>query len=554
MSGTRGSISTCRDDEEDGDLVLGWLNSPHKEKFNPDPFSIYYETSIHEKYTAYWKRFTCYCLRLLHADDRHGHAFSAREQESLRELWGILELEDENEAALNTRVFDLNIPFWMYEDRAHSKSAIVRFCAELRIDGKKGCYRPPSDYGQILATLLYCARLLMFEHALPADKREHIVNPCKTFLHIHHRWLIDGRLTPFHFVDNLLAYALGAGKDVGGKPRVQWSADKQTVIYQGQRLHLSQLRDFVTQLCDAAVDIFYKDLMFLPDPSMIRSIDLRGRADDMNDSTIGYSFVTDRRNDLHGGRERMLNRLGMSPERAALLELGSDGFELESKGWRKYQSQLEKFKDVLFILMHICGEAPARGTEIFTVRHTNAAQNMRNIFVLDEEMVFVTVYHKSQAVTRQHKVVPRFLPGRVRQSLVVYLADILPFITLVDRNGVSGPLRSFLWVDRKRVWNTSRATRALTQETSIRMAYRITFQDYRHIAIAIDREHVRGLMGDTDDDQDDLYDLGAAHSSRTADQMYGIDASMLRSLSARSINASREVTDWWHWFLQVNSR
>jgi len=157
----RGSVSTWRDDEEDGDLVLGWLNSPQKEKFNPDPFIIYYETSTHEKYTAYWKRFICYCLRLLHADDRHGHAFSAREQESLQELWGILELEDENEAALDTRVFDLSISFWTHENRAHSKSAIVHFCAVLGIDGKKGGYRPPSDYGQILAALLYYARLLM---------------------------------------------------------------------------------------------------------------------------------------------------------------------------------------------------------------------------------------------------------------------------------------------------------------------------------------------------------------------------------------------------------
>lgn len=91
----------------------------------------------------------------------------------------------------------------------------------LGIDGKKGYYRQPADYGQILAGLLYYARLLMFEHALPADEREYIVNPYRTFLKTHHQWLVDGRPTPFHFIDNLLAYALDAGKDVGRKPRVQ---------------------------------------------------------------------------------------------------------------------------------------------------------------------------------------------------------------------------------------------------------------------------------------------------------------------------------------------
>jgi len=72
--------------------------------------------------------------------------------------------------------------------------------------------------------------------------------------------------------------------------------------------------------------------MFSPDPSMVRSIDLRGLVDDMNDSTVGYSFVTNQRNNLHSGRKRMLDRLRILPERVALLKLGSDGFKLGSKG------------------------------------------------------------------------------------------------------------------------------------------------------------------------------------------------------------------------------
>lgn len=162
-----------------------------------------------------------YCLRLLHANDQHGHSFLACEQQALQELWSIVELEGKSETAPDTRVFDLSVSFWMHESRAHSKSVIIHFCAVLGINGKKGCYRQPSDYGQILAALLYCARLLLFEYALPAAEREHIANPYKTFLQMHHQWLVDGRPTPFHCIDNLLAYALGAGKEVGGKPRVQ---------------------------------------------------------------------------------------------------------------------------------------------------------------------------------------------------------------------------------------------------------------------------------------------------------------------------------------------
>jgi hypothetical protein len=47
-------------------------------------------------------------------------------------------------------------------------------------------------------------------------------------------------------------------------------------------------------------------------------------------------------------------------------------------------------------------------------------------------VLLVTAYHKSQAITRQHKVIARFLPSRVGQLLVAYLAEVLPLVALLD--------------------------------------------------------------------------------------------------------------------------
>ena len=125
----------------------------------------------------------------------------------------------------------------------------------LGIDGRAGTFRPPTTYGPILAALRYCARLLLFEHALPAAYRRDARDPYEQFLRMHRRWLVDGRPTPFHYIDNLLAYALGAGKAVGGKPRVQWSADRATLIYRGERVALVELRRFVAEICTAAEEV-----------------------------------------------------------------------------------------------------------------------------------------------------------------------------------------------------------------------------------------------------------------------------------------------------------
>ena len=123
-----------------------------------------------------------------------------------------------------------------------------------------------------------------------------------------------------------------------------------------------------------------------------------------------------------------------------------------------------------------------------------------------------------------------------------------------------------MWTDRKGVWDTSRATRALTLETSTRLGVRLTFQDYRHVAKLIDREHVRTAKDkrheddpDDDDAEEDggkasAHDLACGHQITTADGVYGIDASMLRSLSDRTMRAFRSVAEKWHRFLGLSSR
>jgi len=80
----------------------------------------------------------------------------------------------------------------------------------------------------------------------------------------------------------------------------------------------------MVDLLHSAEEILYKDLMFMSDPSEIRSIDLRELVDDICDNTVGYSFIIDRRNNnLQGGREKMLNRLKASSQSSSLLKIVS---------------------------------------------------------------------------------------------------------------------------------------------------------------------------------------------------------------------------------------
>ena len=93
---------------------------------------------------------------------------------------------------------------------------------------------------------------------------------------------------------------------------------------------------------------------------------------------------------------------------------------------------------------------------------------------------------------------------------------MVPFRVMINKET---PRDGFLFGDHNGPWSTEHLTKAMTRETSKRIGFRMTTQEYRHIAIAIDRKFIRGLQAEVDDDEDDEDDLNdemAAHSTKVA--------------------------------------
>jgi superfamily II DNA helicase RecQ len=151
-------------------------------------------------------------------------------------------------------------------------------------------------------------------------------------------------------------------------------------------------------------------------------------------------------------------------------------------------------------------------------------------------------------------VIPRFLCYRLSQLLGIYLGDIMPFRFLIDE---LTPRHGFLFGDRNGPWSTDRVTRAMIRETSIRLGFRMTVQEFRHIMIAIDRQFIRGTDAEPDDDEDDednVHDLMAAHSTRLAVARYARMGGLTRSLTTESINIFRGISDKWQRWYHLVSR
>ena len=139
--------------------------------------------------------------------------------------------------------------------------------------------------------------------------------------------------------------------------------------------------------------------------------------------------------------------------------------------------------------------------------------------------------------------------------VITYLTDVVPFREHINPDA---PQHGFLFGDEEGPWKTERQTKVFIRETSLRLGFRMTTQDYRHIATAIDRKFIRPNHHheeeDYTEDEDEPNDVMAGHGSRVANAVYGRDMDQLDRLSARSITVFRKISDRWQRWLGLVPR
>ncbi|KAL1613888.1 hypothetical protein SLS56_012220 [Neofusicoccum ribis] len=143
----------------------------------------------------------------------------------------------------------------------------------------------------------------------------------------------------------------------------------------------------------------------------------------------GWSFLQDQRTRLLvDGNTWLFNRIMKDAAARNRFTRKNTSSGISRQAVDAYAAQVAEFREKLLLLMHITGGQPARGPEILSIRHSNAAKGgHRNIFVEDGLVVFVTRYYKGYAMSGDVKVIYRYLPREVGELVVWYLWLVLPF-------------------------------------------------------------------------------------------------------------------------------
>ena len=230
--------------------------------------------------------------------------------------------------------------------------------------------------------------------------------------------------------------------------------------------------------------------------------------------------------------------------------------EFDPEAVQMYFTIHNEFTKLLAVLIELGSGLPARGTELVQLQHTNTLLGPCNIFVHDGSVFMALPSNKG---TGRQKIIPRFLPHAVGCLVVHYVSQVVPFVHLLY-NSVIEPRKAsaMLLVDHAgRLWDTntvSKTLQSLCKQYNSSASGGLTMRTWHQLAVSIDRKLIRPKKVMAEELEDHTHDLQAGHSTSTAEQHYGLDASMLMQLNQESMTAMLEVSEQWHAFWKMRTR
>jgi hypothetical protein len=445
-----------------------------------------------------------------------------------------------------------------------SAAAVLRFCISL-LDQRVAAHEnespmisalavlgvraegwmTPQSFPPVLSSLIKLARFMVVEHAMRSG------GDCLQSLGVMvDRFMVRGSNGPMQWMLDLRTYGLKIHFNTAREGTVRWEGDK--LLHKSTELTMGELRQIIHGLVTKARRALQQQLLFTNDLPEIRWSSMR---DNPADTHRDYSFLSDRRTSWAVDGPSWLEARVLSTDalsRPFLLRSG----DVNVKGVAAYASRVTDFLEMLLVLMHLTGGQPARMPELLSLRHANTAQGgVRNIFVENGLIAFVTAYHKGYSMTGDVKLIHRYLPREVGELLVWYLWLVLPWATKLAA-GVAGEqyrASKHLWPGKR--WSSDRAGRALKREFRLATGADIGISAYREMAIAISRKYLRARFEDDDDENelDEIEDEQAGHTSHVAGMMYarGI-AEQDGAVASKRERFSRASVEW-HRFVGFES-
>jgi hypothetical protein len=397
-------ISSVRDlDQRGWNEIRFWLRSHERGVPHVKPF----RNSVTElaKYKNIWTKLIFFCWRTVDNETVEAE-FLPSQLDAIRELRDAICLGTRDETVIDERIFRLSVSLIHHSDFEREKSVIKCFAGIMGYDKKERRWKRPNRYTPVLAGIQFCMRVILLEDSLPLNGRDmyqHGIDriPLEVFQAQHSRWLVDGSASPYSWVHKLLNYGMTAAKEAKGEDRTRFSADGKYCYFEGHGFKVEDWKTMVKDVVREMENVLSRQLLFL-NSDTIEPMNPYQFVDHEYIHERGHYFAQLIPEHSHQARKTVLSNLKRTKQNWRRLIRERDEFDAAEVA--SYTRSVQRFLELLLLAINwTCGQT-GRGTEMMSLLYKNKTSADRNIFVQDGQIMIVTSYHKSQAVTEDIKV------------------------------------------------------------------------------------------------------------------------------------------------------
>ncbi len=219
---------------------------------------------------------------------------------------------------------------------------------------------------------------------------------------------------------------LGDGPDIPKLVRI----GPMACTIDGEAITIDTLRNLVGELLCEANQVMSNQLLMGLQIAWINRVIAEGNVEDRaNENEVGYSFLSDARNEFHHHGQDLDIHLFNDRRTQRLFVKGTDGDR--SIVWNQnalvlWAKAADRMHALLFLLMHFTAGDPARGEEYRSYLLCNTEHSDRTFYWSAGTIMTFQRYHKGANAKRPVKLIPRFLPLELNSLFIEYMLLVRP--------------------------------------------------------------------------------------------------------------------------------
>lgn len=416
-----------------------------------------------------------------------------------------------------------------------------------------GSFQTPKNTTPCISRLKYTLRLVMLitikRHAVHHKMDDLIA--CRAY----EQWFKEKEDSTFNTLCTFQHYASSLAYNEPSVPHVVWMdrTHYRTMRFKGHTIEFEKLTRLFSNLENDAIAIWEKNiLMNLP-----LHLNYKQITDDMGNTEVGYSFLSDNRNTCFKNRDILAKAIMADSTLSNHFLTGI----IDNHGkpiWnvaelQKWLFNYSRFHAIQITSADVKGGAPSRGTEMECIQYINTHTRIRGLYMIGHHLAILCQYHKSAAITGKDKLIPHSLDAVTSDLIIQDLAIARPFAELAayicypHDLDVQHRYHSYLFVNNKKLFETPQLTNILKSYTLPIYNVGLGVADWRHISAAFRQKICPAMEIIVEDDlsHESVQALQSGHSRHTENHLYGISPEALAGAAEDVLPLFLDAsTDW----------